>query len=260
MVGVAIVMLLAGCETVPETGRRQINFLSDEQELQMGVSAFKDIRSQQKVSDDKIKTEAINRVGYRIAEAVGDDVKNAEWEFVLFEDDSPNAFALPGGKVGVNTGLFDVAESDDELAVVMGHEIAHVTASHGAERYSRNMLAALGGVAVGVAVSGEDSSTRNLALAAYGLGASVGVMLPYSRLNESEADEIGLIYAARAGYDPRAAVRFWTRMKDAAEKSGKTPEWLSTHPSDDTRIERIEEMLPRMIEIYEKSKNAGMAE
>ncbi|RME67256.1 MAG: M48 family peptidase [Verrucomicrobia bacterium] len=247
-------ILLAGCETVPETGRRQLNFLSPDQELQMGITAFEQIKKEQKIADDPIKNAAIQRVGRRIAEAVGDDVEDAEWEFVLFEDDTPNAFALPGGKVGVHTGLFDVVESDDELAIVLGHEIAHVTASHGAERYSQSMLAALGGLALGTALSGEDESTRRLAMAAYGLGASVGVMLPYSRLNESEADEIGLIYAARAGYDPRAALSFWKRMKAVSEESGKPPEWLSTHPSDDTRIRRLEALMPRMLEIYEKAR------
>jgi len=246
-------MFLAGCYTVPETGRRSLNFISPSQELQMGASAFTQIKQSEKISDDPDKNSTVKRVGQRIAKVVGDDLPTAEWEFVVFEDDAANAFALPGGKVGVYSGLFKLARSDDELAVVMGHEIAHVTARHGAERMSQGVLLAAGGVALDVALSDKDSETRNLALAAYGVGSTVGVMLPYSRLNESEADEIGLIYAARAGYDPRAAVQFWKAMKENSEGKSKPPEFLSTHPSDDTRIKKLEEMMPRMVEIYEKS-------
>jgi predicted Zn-dependent protease len=246
-------LVLSGCFTVPETGRRALSLISPSQELAMGASAFSEIKSKQKVSTDEAKTATVKRVGQRIARAVGRDLPDAEWELVLFEDDNVNAFALPGGKVGVYTGLFKVAQSEDELAVVMGHEIAHVAARHGAERVSQSVLVAAGGVALDAALSGEDSETRNLALAAYGLGSTVGVMLPYSRLNENEADEIGMIYAARAGYDPRAALRFWSAMKQQAEGKSKPPEWLSTHPSDDTRIKRIEALMPRMLEIYEKA-------
>ncbi|MGH8016997.1 MAG: M48 family metallopeptidase [Opitutaceae bacterium] len=246
-------LFLAGCYTVPETGRRSLNLISPSQELQMGAMAFREIKQTEKVSTDADMNQTVNRVGQRIAKVVGDDLPDAEWEFVVFEDEDPNAFALPGGKVGVHTGLFKVAETDDELAVVMGHEIAHVTARHGAERVSQGLLLTAGGVALDVALRDEDSGTRNLALAAYGVGSTVGVMLPYSRLNESEADEIGMIYAARAGYDPRAAVDFWTSMQKESEGKAKPPEWLSTHPSDTTRIERLKEMMPRMVEIYNKS-------
>lgn len=219
----------------------------------MGISAFDEIKTKEKVSSDQDKIAAVNRVGKRIAKTVGSDMPNAQWEFVVFDDDSVNAFALPGGKVGVYTGLFKVAQSDADLAVVMGHEIAHVTAHHGAERMSQGALLAAGGVVLDVALKDKDSTTRNLALAAYGVGSTVGVMLPYSRLDESEADEIGLVYAAKSGYDPRAAITFWKSMKEYSKDKSKPPEWLSTHPSDDTRIEKIEKMMPRMVEIYEKS-------
>lgn len=219
----------------------------------MGVSAFGEIKTKEKVSNDAQKTATINRVGARIAKVIGNDLPNAEWEFVLFENDTPNAFALPGGKVGVYTGLFKIAQNDDELAVVMGHEIAHVIARHGAERYSQTVATSAIGVVIDTALANQDESTRKLALAAYGAGTTVGVLLPFSRLNESEADEIGLVYAARAGYDPRAALPFWRRMKEASEGKGKPPEWLSTHPSDDTRIKKIDSMMPRMVAIYEKA-------
>ncbi len=249
----AAALFLAGCYTVPETGRRSLNLISPSQELQMGATAFREIKQSEKVSTDQNLNQTVNRVGQRIAKVVGDDLPSAEWEFVVFDDEVPNAFALPGGKVGVHSGLFKVAKTDDELAVVMGHEIAHVTARHGAERMSQGVLLAAGGVALDVALRDKDSGTRNLALAAYGVGSTVGVMLPYSRLNESEADEIGLVYAARAGYDPRAAVDFWTAMQKESEGKSKPPEWLSTHPSDATRIKKLEEMMPRMVEIYNKS-------
>ncbi len=249
----AVSAFLAGCYTVPETGRTALNLLPARQEIAMGASAFSEIKTREKVSEDGAKIATVDRIGARIARVVGDAVPGAQWEFVVFDNPAANAFALPGGKVGVYTGLFDVARNDDELAVVIGHEIAHVTARHGAERVSQGVLLAAGGVALDVALQDKDGGTRNAVLAAYGLGSTVGVALPFSRFNESEADEIGLIYAARAGYDPRAAIGFWKNMQAQTEGKAKPPEWLSTHPSDKTRIRRLEEMMPRMIEIYERS-------
>lgn len=220
----------------------------------MGASAFGKIKTDEKISTNKELNEVVQRVGKRISVAVGQDLPNAQWEFVLFENDTPNAFALPGGKVGVYTGLFNIAHDDDDLAIVMGHEIAHVTAHHGGERYSRQVAIGALGVGTAIALNDQDSQTQALAMAAFGAGAVVGVELPFSRLNESEADEIGMIYAARAGYDPRAAIGFWQRMKEASEGKSKPPEWLSTHPSNDTRIKNIEEMMPRIVAIYEQTR------
>jgi metalloendopeptidase OMA1, mitochondrial len=248
-----LVALLAGCYTVPETGRKSLMLVPIGQETQLGASAFADIKGQRKISTDAEKTATVNRVGARIARAVGDALPGARWEFVLFEDDSPNAFALPGGKVGVHTGLFRIAQTENELAVVIGHEIAHVTARHGSERMSQGVLLAAGGVALDVAMRDKDSKDRQMALAAYGLVGTGAVLLPYSRLNENEADEIGLRYAARAGYDPRAALDFWMRMKAESEGKGKPPEWMSTHPSDDTRIRKLQQLMPKAIEEYERS-------
>lgn len=248
-------VFLAGCYTVPETGRRSFNILTPSEEIAMGASSFSKIKTEEKISTNTTLNEQVQRVGKRISTAVGKDLSGAEWEFVLFENDTPNAFALPGGKVGVYTGLFNFAHTDDDLAVVVGHEIAHVTAHHGGERLTRQIAIGAIGAGTAIALNDADSQTRNLALAAYGAGAVVGVELPFSRLNEREADEIGLIYAARAGYDPRAAIGFWQRMKEASHGKSKPPEWLSTHPSDDTRIRKIEEMMPRMIEIYDQSKD-----
>ncbi|MBE2214244.1 MAG: M48 family metallopeptidase [Opitutaceae bacterium] len=247
-------VLLTGCYTVPETGRKSLMLVPIGQETQLGETSFADIKAQRKVSNDPYMTATVTRVGTRIAHVVGNALPNAEWEFVLFDDDTPNAFALPGGKVGVHTGLFRIAQTDDELAIVMGHEIAHVIARHGSERMSQGILLAAGGVALDVALDDKDSSERQAWLAAYGVGATFGVLLPYSRLNENEADEIGLRYAARAGYDPRAAIDFWTRMKEESEGKTKPPEWMSTHPSDDTRIKKLHQFMPIAVEEYELSK------
>jgi len=253
---VSLALALSGCYTVPETGRRSLMLVSVGQETQLGAASFADIRARRTVSADAALNARVAKVGQRIARAVGDALPGAQWEFVVFEDDSPNAFALPGGKVGVHTGLFKIARTDDELAVVMGHEIAHVTARHGSERLSQGLLLAAGGVALDVALKDKDSGERRAWLAAYGLGTTVGVMLPFSRLNETEADQIGLRYAARAGYDPRAAVDFWTRMKADAEGKAKVPEWMSTHPSDDTRIRNLERLMPDAVAEYERARAA----
>ena len=214
----------------------------------MGLSAFAELKNQQPISRDPGANARVRRIGARIAPAVGRDLPNADWEFVVFESAQVNAFALPGGKVGVYTGLLNFADSDDELAAVMGHEIAHVSARHGAERASQSLGVAVLGA--GVAVATEDSKYRDAINAAFGLAAT-GTVLKYSRDHESEADRIGLLYMARAGYDPAAAVRFWRKMA-AREQSGvRMPEWLSTHPADETRIARLERWLPEMVPIYE---------
>lgn len=244
---------LTSCYTVPETGRRSLILLPLDQEVALGASSFTEIKSQMRVSQDAEMNATVQRVGQRIARAVGDALPNAKWEFVVFEDDTPNAFALPGGKVGVHTGLFSIAQNDDELAVVMGHEIAHVTARHGAERISQGLLVAAGGIALDVALKDKDSEERALWMGAYGVAATGAVVLPHSRMNESEADNIGIRYAARAGYDPRAAIVFWSRMKEASADREKPPEWMSTHPSDDTRIKNLEKLMPAALEEYEKS-------
>ncbi|BET67049.1 M48 family metallopeptidase [Opitutales bacterium ASA1] len=256
----SMVMLLlagavfSGCYTVPETGRQGFSLISPSQEVQLGAAAFTDLKQSRTVSTDPQLTATVERVGRRIAKTVGDDLPGAEWEFVVFDDDNPNAFALPGGKVGVHTGLLKIAKNDHQLAVVVGHEIAHVTARHGAERMSQQLVIAGLGVGLDAALRDKPAETRNLALLAYGAGATVGATLPFSRRGESEADEIGLIYSAKSGYDPREAIVFWTAMKEASADANKPPEWLSTHPSDDTRIKRLHELMPKMLELYEKSE------
>jgi predicted Zn-dependent protease len=248
---------LSGCSSVPETGRRQLIMVSSGDEAKMGLASFEDIKKQEKISSDAKANAQVRRVGQRIAGAVGRDLPNAQWEFVVFDSEQVNAFALPGGKVGVYTGLLKLVASDDELACVMGHEIAHVTSRHGAERVSQNML--VGGVssvgALAMDYYNVAPATRDGVMALYGAGVQVGALLPYSRLHETEADSIGLKFAAAAGYDPRAAAAFWKKM--AAKNSGaSTPAWLSTHPSDESRIANLEKLAPQYMAVYENAKKA----
>lgn len=253
---IGLVVIFSGCTTVPETGRSQLMLVSPNEEAKMGLTSFNQIKQQEKISTNAAANARVRRIGERIAQAVGRDLPNAQWEFVVFESEQLNAFALPGGKVGVYTGLLKLAQSDDELACVMGHEIAHVTSRHGAERTSQTML--IGGIGVISAIAMEakdvDPAKRNLVLAAYGAGATVGYMLPFSRAHETEADSIGLRFAAGAGYDPREAVTFWQRMR-AANNGNKPPEWLSTHPADETRIRNLGNLAPQYVPLYEASKS-----
>lgn len=253
---VFLAAFLSGCTTVPETGRRQVMLLSPNQEAAMGLSAFAEIKKEEKVSQDPVANARVQRVGRRIAQSVGRELPNAQWEFVVFDSKQLNAFALPGGKVGVYTGLLKIAETDAELAAVMGHEIAHVTSRHGAERTSQQLLVIGGALLteVGMEAKNVDNEKRQVVRAAYGLGATVGVMLPYSRLHESEADAVGLRFAAGAGYDPRAAVTFWKKMAAASQGGLKPPAFLSTHPSDQTRIKNLEQLMPKYLPLYEQSR------
>lgn len=251
-----VIVAFVGCSTVPETGRRQVMLVSPSEEAQMGLSAFDQIKKEEKVSQDPAANAQVQRVGKRIAQSVGRDIPNARWEFVVFDSPQVNAFALPGGKVGVYTGLLKLAGSDDELAAVMGHEIAHVSSRHGAERTSQNYLIS-GGAAlaqIGMEVQNVDPAKRTAIMSAYGIAANLGALLPYSRLHETEADRIGLRFAAGAGYDPRAAVSFWKKMAANGRNQGKPPVWMSTHPSDEQRIRNLEELAPKYMAIYEQAR------
>ncbi|PAW68149.1 MAG: hypothetical protein B9S34_03445 [Opitutia bacterium Tous-C1TDCM] len=256
--------LLGGCYTNPVTGRKSLVLLSQGEEVALGAQSFQSIRQQEKVSADGGATARVARVGGRIAAAVGDALPDAKWEFVVFESKQANAFALPGGKVGVYTGLLALAESDAELATVIGHEIGHVIARHGAERMSEAMVIA-GVGALGQAVVAEkteDERKRQLFALAYGGLTTVGRVLPHSRGNESEADRMGAIYAARAGYDPRAAVTFWRKMMAQKQGGGAAPagsaakleNLLSTHPSDAKRIADLEALMPQVLPLYEQNR------
>jgi metalloendopeptidase OMA1, mitochondrial len=252
----AVILGLAACYTNPVTGRQSLVLVQPSEEIALGAQSFDQIRTQEKVSTDARATERVRRVGQRIANVVGDQMPNAQWEFVVFESKDANAFALPGGKVGVYTGLLKLAESDDELATVMGHEIGHVIARHGAERMSEQMvIQGLGALGSAYAQTKYSSQTVQLAQMAYGAGTTVLRVLPHSRANESEADRMGVLFAAKAGFDPEAAITFWQKM--AQQKTG-TPgtleKFMSTHPADDQRIADLRAMMPEMVPIYQQNR------
>lgn len=248
---VAALLALSGCYTVPETGRQSFIMVSPSQETELGATAFAEVRSKERVSTDPRANERVRRVGQRIADAVGGQLPSARWEFVVFDaPDTVNAFALPGGKVGVYTGLLKLAETDDELAIVMGHEIGHVTARHGAERMSQGTLASV--VGAGLQVASQNSQYAQAIQTGYGLAVQ-GTILAFSRSHESEADNIGIRYAAKAGYDPRAAITFWQKM--ARAKDGAQPiKWLSTHPPHAERIADLQRLMPEVLPIYEAAR------
>jgi predicted Zn-dependent protease len=240
---------LGGCYTVPETGRS--SFILPVDDVGQGAAAFAEIKAKEKISNDPAANQRVRRIGGRIALAVGNALPGAMWEFVVFDaPDTVNAFALPGGKVGVYTGLLKLASSDDEVATVIGHEIAHVTARHGAERMSQGILVAAGGLVLDSSTQGRKN--HDLMLAGYGLLAGGG-MLAFSRSHESEADYIGIRYAAKAGYDPRAAITFWQKMEKQAS-GGKLPVFLSTHPRHERRISDLQRWMPEVLPIYEASR------
>src|SRR5262245_33111762 len=219
-------------EEVPLTGRKQLVDLSREQEAPLGLESYRQILSQSQIIESGQDVDTIREVGRRLA-AVAED-PGFEWEFNLIASDQANAFALPGGKVAVYQGLLPVAANADGLAAVMGHEIAHAIARHGAERIAHEKLAQLGQLAVGTAVGDMDMQTQRMVMAALGVGAQYGVLLPFSRSHESEADYMGLIYAARACFDPREAPRLWERMSQASGGGGAPAEFMSTHPGHET--------------------------
>lgn len=245
LAAVLVAWVMVGCYTVPETGRRSFNFMSESDEMQLGFSEFEKMKKEVPISKNGSAIALVKRVGERIAAVA--PLPNAQWEFVVFESKEANAFCLPGGKVGVYTGILPITRDEAGLATVIGHEVAHAVARHGGERMS---------MAVGLQKAGEVStallgSTKyaNWAPAfsqVYGVGAQVGVALPHSRRNESEADRMGLKYMAMAGYDPEAAVGFWQRFSEFNQKGGGdgSPWFLRTHPLDQTRIEQIRAWLP----------------
>jgi predicted Zn-dependent protease len=245
--------LLSSCATVPETGRRQLLLTSAQQETQLGLTEFQKLKQSTPLSTDAALGALVKRVGQRIAAVA--PLPNAKWEFVVFQDDKTvNAFCLPGGKVGIYTGILPITRDEAGMATVIGHEVAHAVARHGGERMSEGLLIVFGGMILDEAMRKNSDETRALALGAYGIGSSLGVALPHSRQQELEADHLGLLYMARAGYDPRAAVEFWRRFADYNNKQGgQPPQFLSTHPVDSTRIAQLEQEIPGALAEYQKA-------
>jgi len=249
-----VIGCIGGCATTPYTGRQQLMLFSEGEEAQIGEAYFTEIKGTEKISADERNRAMIERVGRRIAAVA--DKPDYNWEFVLIENEQVNAFALPGGKVAFYTGILPVTKDETGVAVVMGHEVAHALARHGTERLSQQQLLSAGGTALNVALEGRSPLATQSVMQAYGLGAQIGILLPFSRNHESEADKIGLILMARAGYDPRTAIGFWKRMA-AQSKGNSTPELLSTHPGGDRRIKEMEEFMDIPMQYYEEAAARG---
>ncbi len=252
-------IFLSGCTTVPVTGRHELNLVSSDQEMQLGLSSFDQLKKDTPVSHDPAANALVQRVGKRIAEVASKDLPNAQWEFVVFESKEANAFCLPGGKVGVYTGILPITQNDAGLATVLGHEIGHAVAHHGASRMSHAMVSQGLGEAAGAAIgSSSYAQYQNLFMSLYGVGSKVGFELPYDRAQESEADHIGIIYMARAGYDPREAVAFWQRFaaynQQGGAQSSFLSKFLSTHPVDSKRIKDLQALLPNAEAEFAKSQ------
>jgi len=256
----AAALLLTSCGSVPITGRKQLNLVSDSEVLASSLSQYNSYMQGAKRSGNTTQSAMVTRVGKKIAAAteaylnangLADEVKNFSWEFNLVQDDQLNAFCMPGGKIVVYEGLMKIISSDDELAVVLGHEVAHAVAKHSNERMSQQMLAQYGAQVLSGALSNKSAAVKTIAGQVYGIGAQYGMMLPFSRKHESEADYMGLILMTMAGYTPDVAVGFWQKM--SAGGSSSTPEFMSTHPSDKTRISDIQKNLPDIKEKYGKT-------
>ena len=256
--GSSITLVMLGCQQVPLTNRKQVLLTSEEKENAMGLTAYQEVLKSEPITTNEKATEIVKRIGQRIAEVA--DRPDFEWEFNVIESPTQNAFCLPGGKVAVYTGILPVCENEAGLAVVMSHEVAHAIARHGGERMTYQSAQNLGKSAVGYVMQKQDEQKQKIVLTAYGAASDYGVILPYSRKHEMEADQIGIMLMAKAGYDPSEAPVFWERF--ASSKTGGAPmEWMSTHPSDARRSAALRELLPQAMSLYEKvDQKMGLGE
>lgn len=256
-----MVLNLAACATVPGTGRSQLSLVGDSELNTMAATEYRDMMKKGPLSTDQKSTAMIKNVGAKISRAsetylrehgLGNEISSYQWEFNLIQSDQVNAFCMPGGKVAFYTGILPYCKNENGVAVIMGHEVAHAIAHHSRERASQQLMTNVGGtlLSVGLGVGGASSMTSDMAMAAFGLGSQVGILLPYSRAHESEADRIGLTLMAMAGYDPNGAVAFWERMAAGSDKGGSS--FLSTHPSDQKRIDDLIKYMPEAMARYKK--------
>ncbi|QQS30635.1 MAG: M48 family metallopeptidase [Sphingobacteriales bacterium] len=261
LMAVTALFLIAACSKVPITGRKQFSLIPDATINQLSNDQYRSFLGQNKVVTGTADASLVKDVGQRISKAVDsyfakqkdNPVKGFKWEFNLIESKDVNAWCMPGGKVAVYTGILPTTMDENGLAVVMGHEIAHAVAQHGSERMTQGLIQQVGAIGLAVALQNKPAQTQELFMQAYGIGTTVGVMLPFSRNHETEADKLGLVFAAMAGYDPQAAVPFWQRMNKLG--GAKPPEFLSTHPSDATRIKNLQDFMPTAMKYYKKSPN-----
>jgi len=254
-----ILFFAVACATVPITGRKQMNLFPESEMIATSLTQYDAFLKENKLSGNKAQATMVKNVGKKISQAVekfmnehgmSDRVANFKWEFNLVENDTPNAWCMPGGKVVFYTGILPFTQNETGMAVVMGHEIAHAVARHGNERMSQQMGIQALGTGLSLALSEKPAETQQIWMTAFGMGANVGVRLPFSRAHESEADKMGLIFMAMAGYNPAEAIEFWKRM--AKNSSQKPPEFLSTHPADATRVKDLEAFLPEAMKYYKK--------
>lgn len=259
-----ISLLFTGCGSVPVTGRKQLSLVSNSEVLTTSLQQYDEFMSTAPKSTNASQTALVQKVGRNIANAVetylqdnglGDQVADYDWEFNLVKTDEVNAFCMPGGKIVVYEGILPITKDETGLAVVLGHEVAHAVAKHANERMSQQIVTEYGTSAITGALSAKSPIVQQAASTALGLGTQYGVLLPYSRKHELEADQLGLIFMSMAGYDPREAVDFWTRMSQAG--SASSPEFMSTHPSDQTRIDAINKDLPETLKYYNSSTKSS---
>ncbi|HEX7860157.1 MAG TPA: M48 family metallopeptidase [Verrucomicrobiae bacterium] len=245
--------------TNPETGKVQRVAMSSQQEESLGLQAFQEVLASSDVVESGPAAEAVRRVSSNIAAQTGNAANSFNWQVSVVNSDQINAFCLPGGKIVVYTGILPVAEREAGLATVVGHEVAHAVARHGAQRVFQNQLVQTAIVGASFSLGDMDFQQRQMIMGLLGAGAQYGVLLPFGRDHEVEADQMGLLYMARAGYDPREAIPFWERMGRAAG-NGQPPEFMSTHPSHGTRISNLQAFMPRAIEEYEKASGRTVAQ
>jgi predicted Zn-dependent protease len=254
------VLLINSCTTVPLTGRKQLDLIPASEVISTSFTGYQQVLKANKLSANIEQTNMVKNCGLRIQKAVEtymaqNNLKSSlngfKWEFNLLESSTVNAFCMPGGKVAFYTGIMPICQNETGVAVVMGHEVAHAIANHGGERMSQGLIQQMGGVALSVALKDKPETTQQLALSAYGVSSNVFGILPYSRLHETEADKLGLIFMAMAGYDPQEAPKFWKRMS-SLNSGQKAPEFLSTHPSDQARIDNLKKAMPEALKYYKR--------
>ena len=255
----SLLFIAVSCSVVPLTGRRQFTAIPASQMLSLSNDSYRQVLKENKKSTNQKYVKMVNDVGIRISAAVeeymrqnglAERIKEFNWEFNVIISDQMNAWCMPGGKIAFYEGIMPVCIDDNGVAVVMAHEVAHAVARHGNERMSQQLAIQMGGIALSQALKEKKEATQNLAMAAFGVGSQVGILLPYSRTHEKEADELGLYFMAMAGYDPHGAVDFWKRMN--AVGGARPPEFLSTHPNPESRIKQLEQLIPKAMKYYKK--------